>query len=183
MINTFYFFKKKSFINSLLCFFIVFGIAFSVESCEKKKQLKITKPNNTAEVKRLTIIADRYLDDLQQFDTAYYYYKKIIVLCNPDVDTADYVDALTAIATIQQYSGDYISSEATATEAIPYLKHLKKTRFAANIYNQLGILYMETYDNDNAILYFRKVLKLKIRKPQIYLEFCLQKNTLLKKDS
>jgi len=65
------------------------------------------------------------------------------------------------MAELQTEQGNYIASEENATEALPYLKKIKNPRYSWIIYNQLGIVYSNNYDNYNAILYFKKAIALK----------------------
>jgi nitrate/nitrite-specific signal transduction histidine kinase len=119
-----------------------------------------SRPDPSEEIKRLTDIADVYFDTNKQ-DSALYVYAKVKALCNPKINSTDYVYALSCIAEIQQDQSDYIASEASATEALPYLKEIKNPRYSWIVYNLLGINYTHTFDNKNAILYFKKAIKLK----------------------
>ncbi|MDR7373002.1 tetratricopeptide repeat protein [Flavobacterium aquidurense] len=65
------------------------------------------------------------------------------------------------MADIQQNRSDYSGSEATVTEAIPYLKYIKNPKHAWNSYVILGINYLNTYDYKTALLYYNKALALK----------------------
>lgn len=119
-----------------------------------------SKPDLTEEIKRLTDIADVYFDSNKQ-DSALYVFTKIKTFCDPKINPTDYVYAVSCIAEIQQDKNDYIASEASATEALPYLKEIKNPRYSWIVYNLLGINYTHTFDNKNAILYFKKAIKLK----------------------
>jgi tetratricopeptide (TPR) repeat protein len=118
------------------------------------------EPNNNIEIKRLTDVADIYFDTDKR-DSAIYVFNKVKLLCDPQINTTDYVYALSCIAELQQKQGDYIASEASATEALPYLKDIENSRYSWIIYNILGINYTHSYDNKNAIFYFKKAIKLK----------------------
>lgn len=119
-----------------------------------------TEPNNYTEIKRLTDAADIYFDTDKR-DSAIYVFNKVKLLCDPKINTVDYVYALSCIAELQQKQGDYIASEASATEALPYLKDIENSRYSWIIYNILGINYTHSYNNKNAIFYFKKAIKLK----------------------
>lgn len=127
--------------------------------CQNNQKTK-SKPDFNEEIKRLTDIADLYFDSNKQ-DSALYVFTKVKALCNPKINTTDFVYALSCIAEIQQDQCDYIASEASATEALPYLKEIKNPRYSWIVYNLLGINYTRSYDNKNAILYFKKAIKLK----------------------
>ncbi|MFC0780893.1 hypothetical protein [Flavobacterium sp. HJSW_4] len=128
-------------------------------SCKKEKATVAKKTDNTAEVKRLTIIADKYFDDSDN-KNAYNTYRKILAIADTVKDRIDYVDALISIGYLYQSEGDYTESEAVVTKILPHLKHLKKPRFAWNTYNLLGCSYLRTKDFENAILYFNKAYNL-----------------------
>lgn len=137
---------------------LLFGGLF-IYFCQNNQKTK-SKPDSDEEIKRLTDIADLYFDSNKQ-DSALYVFTKVKALCNPKINTTDFVYALSCIAEIQQDQCDYIASEASATEALPYLKEIKNPRYSWIVYNLLGINYTRSYDNKNAILYFKKAIKLK----------------------
>ncbi|WP_202704186.1 ATP-binding protein [Flavobacterium sp. UGB4466] len=108
----------------------------------------------------MTVIADRQYEE-DKLDSAFHNYNKIILLADIKNNTVDYADALIAMGYIHHSQGDYINSEAVTTKILPLLPHLKKTRFAWNTYNILGLNYLATKDYDNALLYLKKALALK----------------------
>ena len=154
---TFSHIKKKKFLIIILSLLLL-GVLF-VHFCQNKTITK-SKPDFTEKIKRLTDSADIYFDNDKQ-DSALYLYTKVKALCDPKKNTTDYVYALSCIAEIQQDQSDYVASEASATEALPYLKEIKNPRYSWIVYNLLGINYTHSYDNKNAILYFKKAIKLK----------------------
>ncbi|MGE8342752.1 MAG: hypothetical protein ACN6OI_17120 [Flavobacterium sp.] len=128
-------------------------------SCEKEIPAVIKRTDNTAEIKRLTIIADRDFEQ-NEYLKAYKNYLTIIHLSDPEKNRIDYVDALISIALIQQYEGNYLESEATATKVLPQLKYLKKPRFAWETYKIISENYSATKDYDNALIYAKKAYNL-----------------------
>ncbi|WP_427875021.1 hypothetical protein [Flavobacterium sp. MMS24-S5] len=128
-------------------------------SCEKEIPAVIKKTDNTAEIKRLTIIADNDFDQ-NEYLKAYKNYLTIIHLSDPEKNRIDYVDALISIALIQHYEGNYLESEATATKVLPQLKYLKKPRFAWETYKIISENYSATKDYDNALIYAKKAYNL-----------------------
>ncbi|RXM42095.1 tetratricopeptide repeat protein, partial [Flavobacterium sp. YO12] len=116
--------------------------------------------DNSIEIKRLIDKADLYFDDDNR-ELAILTYNKAIKLCDPEINTTDYVYALYCIADLHYSSSDYISSEIAATKALPYLKLIKNPRYSWLIYNVQGQNYLSTYDFTNAELYFKKALRLK----------------------
>lgn len=162
MTKTFYFFQNKTALKYLMIFLslLLIGSVILFYSYKSKKPLKHVKKDNTKEIKRLTDIADVYFDAYKS-DSAIYVFNKVKKLCNPNTNTIDYVYALSCIAELQIEQGNYIASEENATEALPYLKKIKNPRYSWIIYNLLGIVYSNNYDNYNAILYFKKAIALK----------------------
>jgi len=126
----------------------------------QNKTIPKTKPDHTAEIKRLTDIADIYFDTDKK-DSAIYIFNKVKALCDPKTNTTDYVYTLSCIAELYQKQSNYIASEASATEALPYLKDIDNPRYSWILYNLLGINYTQSYDNKSAIFYFKKAIKLK----------------------
>ncbi len=142
--------------------YIFFSFLFLL-SCQKK-DCKIAKPKSKkAEIVKLIAIADTLFYDKNKLDSAFYYYNKAKFICNPVTDADNYVAALNRMGEIQQINGDYAGSEATITEALPYLKYVKKTSQIWNSYVTLSTNYLNTYDYKNAILYNQKALQLKTK--------------------
>ncbi|MDR7373003.1 tetratricopeptide repeat protein [Flavobacterium aquidurense] len=152
--------SKKTLLKYLLIILSILLLGVLLMYFSNKKKHTKAKPNNTKEIKRLTDIADIYFDT-NKYDSAIYVFNKVKKLCNPEINTIDYVYALSCIAQLQQDQSNYIASEATATEALPYLKKIKNPRYSWIVYNILGINYTNNYDNRNSILYFKKAIKLK----------------------
>ena len=91
------------------------------------------------------------------------YYNKAKFICNPITDADNYVIVSNCMGEIQQIHGDYAGSEATITEALPYLKYVKKTAQIWNSYVTLSTNYLNNYEYNNAILYNQKDLQLKTK--------------------
>lgn len=155
-----FFIHRKSFVQYSFSFLLALGIFFFFQSCEKKSQPVLKKNNNTAEVKRLTILAD---DQFQktEYDAAAVNYIKIVNLADTIKDRSDYIDALISLGYIYQYLGDYMKSEAVTTQILPSLKYMKKPRFAWNTYTILGSNYLETGDSEKAMFFYKKAQNLK----------------------
>lgn len=144
-------------IKTLLYITITLVILFS---CQKKKSNTVIIPKNTnVEVEKLIAIADRFYES-ENFDSAFYYFNKVKSICNPITDSENYVATINDMAEIQRNHADYIGSESTLTEALPYLKYIKNRKHIWNTYIELGHNYLCTYDFDNAMLYYKKALNL-----------------------
>lgn len=147
----------------IMRFFIFTFLAFlAFVSCQQKSRRNTSKKSTKPEIEKLIIIADRFYD-AKKSDSAFYYYNKVKFICNPLTDTENYIGSINRMADIQQSQWDYIGSESTITEAIPYLKHIKNPDLAWNTYVTLSINYLNTYDYKNALLYNKKALELKIK--------------------
>ncbi|MFG4004468.1 tetratricopeptide repeat-containing sensor histidine kinase [Flavobacterium aquidurense] len=147
----------------IMRFFIFTFLAFlAFVSCQQKSRKNTSIKSTKPEIEKLIIIADRFYD-AKKSDSAFYYYNKVKFICNPLTDTENYIGSINRMADIQQSQWDYIGSESTITEAIPYLKHIKNPDLAWNTYVTLSINYLNTYDYKNALLYNKKALELKIK--------------------
>ncbi|MFV5702543.1 ATP-binding protein [Flavobacterium sp. XS2P12] len=66
------------------------------------------------------------------------------------------------MAQIQCNQGDHSGSETTSIEAFPFIENSNKYLYGeTNIYIGLGNNYLITFDNDNAIYYFKKAINSK----------------------
>lgn len=140
--------------------YIIFTFLILI-SCQKKDYKTTTPKNKNAEVLKLIAVAHRLFYDKNKLDSAFYYYNKAKFLCNPVKDADNYVVALNSMGEIQQIYGDYAGSKATITEALPYLRYVKKTSQIWNSYVMLSANYLKTYDYKTAILYNQKAVELK----------------------
>ncbi|MFH6999323.1 ATP-binding protein [Flavobacterium sp. FlaQc-57] len=142
----------------LISLYIIFTFIFLL-SCQKKTKFIVEPTDTKTEVKKLIVIADQFYDT-KEFDSAFFYYNKVKLICNPITDSENYVSTLNDMADIQQNQEDFIGSETTVTEALPYLKYVKKPKHAWNTYVILGTNYLNTSDLKNALLYYNKALNL-----------------------
>jgi signal transduction histidine kinase len=132
----------------------------TIFSCQKKSSLDAVE-NNRILISTLITKADQFNKNCKNTDSAFFYYNKAKLLCNPKIDTENYVSILNNMAEIQLNHGDYIGSETTITAAIPYLKYITKSENIWNTYTTLGTNYLYTYDYTNALLNYNKALGLK----------------------
>ncbi|WP_264553700.1 tetratricopeptide repeat-containing sensor histidine kinase [Flavobacterium sp. N2038] len=128
-------------------------------SCQKKDSTPNNTKNTKAEVEKLITIADSFFEN-KKLDSSFYYYNKAKFICNPLKDPENYVSTLNRMAIIQQSQADFVGSESTITEALPYLKYVKNSLHVWNTYITLGTNFLNTYDYKNAILYNQKALQL-----------------------
>lgn len=138
--------------------FVLLGLFFILQSCEKQQTIPATAKTKTAYEIYIDRAEKYYGTD--QFDSAFYYYNKIKSNSDLNKDQDKILYSLLKMAAIQQIQGDYVSSEATATEAITFFQKTTELQYKVAIYNSLGINYKELFDFNNAILYYNKALNL-----------------------
>lgn len=160
--KAFYFFHGKAILKYIMIFLLLLigGLLFLLNSYKVDPVLKLKKKDNSNEIKKITDIAD-VLFDANKLDSACFYYNKAKNLCDPKINTVDYVYTLSCISESQMNQGNFIDSETSATETFPYLKYIKNPRYSWIVYNQLGINYTNSYNYNNAIVYFKKAIALK----------------------
>ncbi|PAM93977.1 hypothetical protein B4N84_12870 [Flavobacterium sp. IR1] len=161
MTKFFQYLKSKSFLRYLIVFlcFLLTGCFILLYSYFNVNTIKLKKINNSQEIKRLSDSADIYMDSNRK-DSAIYFFNKAKKLCDPKVNTIDYVYILSCIAEIQMNHGNFIDSEDHANQAIPYLKYIKNPRYTWIVYNIMAINHANNYDDNTAIIYFKKCLAL-----------------------
>lgn len=143
----------------VILIFLIIGCVIYLLKSPKKEPCNKGKYSKT-DIRKVLNKADILFDSFQ-LNSAYDYFNKAQLLCDTNIDYIDYVYALTCMAAIEQIQGDFVASEISLTKTLPYLKKIKKPRFAANVYEQFGANYYYTYDYSNSLLYYRKALHLK----------------------
>lgn len=123
-------------------------------SCNRSEPSINKATPETAYHKYITLAEDFYTKGV--YDSAYYYYNQIRTQSSTQTEGDKIVYALLKMAAIQQTQGDYVGSEATATEALPFLKTYIESQYKVAIYNTLGINYQHLFDYANAIRYYQK---------------------------
>jgi two-component system NarL family sensor kinase len=98
-------------------------------------------------------------------DSAYFYYNKAEKVFKRTNSWYELAVTLYGIAVIQCNEKDYTGSEVTSIEAILLLENLETTnnvnKYKSFVYNNLGIIFIELEQFDEAIKYFNKSLELK----------------------
>lgn len=132
-----------------------------LQSCEKNTRTNLKKQHNLAEINRLLDVAHKHNKN-QEYDSSYYYFSKAKYAAELKKDTSRIIHSLAWMSQIQRNQGDYFGSETTSIEAFPFIENSTKYRYGeTNIYIGLGNNYLFTYDNDNAIYYFKKAINSK----------------------
>jgi Flp pilus assembly protein TadD len=144
-----------------LIYILLLTLLFITQACEKKKQNNTPKKKDLTGVNRLLAIGHKHYEN-EEFDSSYYYYSKAKYAAEIKKDTSRIIHSIGWLSQIQRNQGDYAGSETTAVEALPLLENNDKFPNGRwNIYNQLGNIYLFTFDNDNALYYFNKALNVK----------------------
>lgn len=133
---------------------------YHINHYENSTIREIKKADNSIEIKKLIDKADLLFDNNQN-TSAYYYFNKAVLLCNHKKDYVEYVYSLSCMGNIKYLQGDFINSEAILTKTLPYLKRIKKPRYAWYVYVLLADNYYSTDDYSNSLLYYKKALNLK----------------------
>lgn len=153
--------QNKNFLKYLMLILValLIGSIFSLKSNTNKTPAKQYKKNESVEIKNFIDQADLFYND-NKLDSSFYYYNKALLICDPNLDADNYVYTLSSIADVQAIYSDYVSSEATLTKVLPFLKNVKNPRIVRNVYSYIANNYYNTYDYKNAVFYHKKALKI-----------------------
>lgn len=124
-------------------------------SCNKRVK---NKELNDKAYDSVTDLAEASLKK-QEYEKAFRYYSVSKTLTNPD-DAIRKIYTLGKLAEIYRVNGDYLESEATATEAFEFFDDCKEPAYKVYIYNCLGINFQEKEDFTNALKYYEKAYQL-----------------------
>ncbi|WP_264534791.1 ATP-binding protein [Flavobacterium sp. N1736] len=140
--------------------YITLTLIVIIFSCQKNNN-EANQPKETKkEIERLITTADQFNKE-EKFDSAFYYYNETKLTANPKTDIEKIAFSLLKMSEIQQNNGDYIGSEATATEAIQYINKAHNLDYTWTIYRILGINYFSTYNFKASIDCYQKAYQLK----------------------
>tara|TARA_R110002072_G_scaffold260722_15_gene419354 strand:- start:3170 stop:4771 length:1602 start_codon:yes stop_codon:yes gene_type:complete len=137
----------------------------------RKEQLKLAlKIKDSASYAKVLEFSGAYFMNQNIPDSAYYFYNKSFQIYDFLCDSLSAGKALLNNAIIQKNVSDYVGSEATSFKALHYLLSTKNERRISSVYNNLGIVYNQLGDFDNAVKYHQLALGLRknISDSQIY---------------
>lgn len=143
-------------------FTLIIALLLILFSCQKKSNRDSKDILNKLEIQKNIDKAEVFYQNYSNTDSAFFYYNKAKLICEPKTDPDNYINILNRMADIQLNHGDYIGSENTITDAIPYLKLLNDKTNVWHIYTILGTNYLRTYNLNDALLYYNKALGLKV---------------------
>lgn len=146
--------------QKILIYLYIFFTLVAFSSCQKKTILIPKESKSETEIRKLIGTADKF-NSRKQYDSAFYYYNKAKINCNPVNATDDYVYCLWNMADLQHNQDDFIGSESTIKEALPFLNNVKNSVYKWNIYTISGCNYINLYNYDCALYSFNKALHLK----------------------
>jgi signal transduction histidine kinase len=148
---------KSAFSN----FILLIATLLLTQSCKKKAPDNPKTKQDVADINRLLAVGHKHYES-EEFDSSYYYYSKAKYAAEIKKDTSRIIQSLSWMAEIQRNEGDYSGSETTSIEAFPFIENSNKYLYGeTNIYIGLGNNYLNTFDNDNAIYYFKKAINSK----------------------
>lgn len=133
----------------------IIALLFWLGSCNKS--IKDKDFENKA-YDSITDLAEASLNK-QEYEKAFKYYSVSKTLADED-DAIRNIYTLGKLAEIYRINGDYLESEATATEAFQYFDACKEPAYKVYIYNCLGINFQEKEDFKNAIAYYKMAYEL-----------------------
>ncbi|MWB96854.1 tetratricopeptide repeat protein [Flavobacterium sp. GA093] len=134
-------------------FIIVLILSLIMHSCQKKRILSKDK-STTKKYNAFLDEAEKQFNN-QVYDSAFYYYNKSKLICEP-YENEKIIYSLLKMAAIQQIQNDYSGSETSATEAISFFNDSIKAYYKSAIYNTLAINYQNLTDYTNAIYYYNQ---------------------------
>lgn len=158
--NPFPFFQKKIILFCLLIICLILATLFFAQFFEtEKKQKNYHKAGLSIKIKKTSEKAQAFFS-AGKYDSAYFYFNKTQLLCDPKENYADYyVGSLNYMVEILQRYGNYYEAEATLIKGFPYLEKTTSAKYAINAYTFMGYNYLNTYDYENALYYHKKALK------------------------
>jgi len=141
---------------------LIATLLLALFSCQKKNSGDLNELSNKLKIQKYIDKASVLYTNCTNSDSAFFYYNKAKLICEPKTDSDTYILILNHMAAIQLNHGDYIGSENTLTEAIPYLKSVKNRINIWITYVTFGTNYLLTNNLSEALLYYNKALGLKI---------------------
>ncbi len=158
--NLLLFFQKKHTLFCLLVICLILAAPFFVQFSEREKQQKKHhKTDLSIKIKRTSEKAQAFFS-AGKYDSAYFYFNKTQLLCDPKEDYPDeYVGSLNYMVEILQRYGNYYEAEAKLIKAFPYIEKTSDKKHGTNAYTFMAYNYFYTYNTEKALYYHRKALK------------------------
>lgn len=136
--------------------YIILAILFfSLQSCERRKEIISNTNYNSKQVDKYFKLADKFYDD-SKYDSAFYYANKTKLIINPEKDLKKYTITMFILITSQQLQGDYSGAESIIVETLSYLEKLKNDTHKYKFYNLLAYNYACQTNYNEALFYYKK---------------------------
>ena len=100
-----------------------------------------------------------YLDNIQNFDSAFYHYNLSKGFFNELNDSSQVGRRLMSMAMIQKNQNDFFGSKETTTEALQFLNSKKDSKYIASSYNTLGTSHRKLLNYKEAVKYFKMAIR------------------------
>lgn len=150
--------KKSSFEYGLNSYFK--GDTLALEEVNRRLYFLFKKNDDSISLAKYYHFKALIFRIQNRIDSSFFYYhqsKNISILKKDSLATGK---RLLSMARMQEQAGDYLGSEITTIEGLRFIEPLNDYRFTGNLYNNLGIVMMETSRQEEARRYFQKTINL-----------------------
>lgn len=128
--------------------------------CRLSLQMSL-KANDTIALARTYNYFGKYKTDLNQIDSAYYYFNKAerLFLYNNN-DSIYIADNYLSKAYVEMQINDYSGCESSTIKALKFLNNSTSSKEKYDAYNYLGICSSELENFENSLTYYKKALEI-----------------------
>lgn len=144
-------------------YIILVILLFSLQSCEKRKQVNNNPKYNSKLVDKYFKLADKFYDD-SKYDSAFYYANKTKLIINPEKELKKYTITMFILITSQQLQGDYSGAESSIVETLSFVDKSNNDRYKWKFNTMLAYNYMSQRNYDDARYYYKKAISYKVDK-------------------
>ncbi|MBK5213587.1 MAG: tetratricopeptide repeat protein [Flavobacteriaceae bacterium] len=124
-----------------------------------------TKTKDSAVLAKTLYYSGAYFNKIQKPDSAYFYYLKSFNIYAALKDSVSAGETLLNISILKKNSSDYRGSETDSYKALSFFNEKQDSRQVSSIYNNLGIIYNQLDDKENALKYHTKAMILREELP------------------
>ncbi|MES2241054.1 MAG: ATP-binding protein [Bacteroidota bacterium] len=143
----------KNFHSSIHIILII--LFFSLQSCEKKRQVVSNTKYDSKLIDTYFKKADKFYDD-SKYDSAFYYANKTKLLISPVKEFKKYKTTMFILITSQQLQGDYSGAESSIVEALSHIEKSNNEKSKWKYYGMLASNYSHLNNYTDAIYYHKK---------------------------
>ncbi|WP_228408206.1 MULTISPECIES: tetratricopeptide repeat protein [unclassified Chryseobacterium] len=105
-------------------------------------------------------LGSHFYEQNESSSTAYYYFRKAYQAYRQAKDTLKMAKTLLRMGILEKNTRQFIKSKESCIQALEFIGN-KKTDFADELYNNLGITYNELGDLQRCVSYYKKSLELR----------------------